>query len=632
MQAENNNDIAITEAKLKDFLSSVLSSEGIVVDIRRTFIEYNGVNRSRVFARHANRMACKGSNEKFVVIALLCYPALQWLLKAQDIDALIEKLKEENEDESVWRMSNIQRILESSMGGCKPQLRLEMRKLFFARCQQLVDEIDEAMNKAVFMNPASKPSRISLAMAMLRGSILDSDPVTAVTIRNNFDSIVEDVTAIAGDAIKPLVMQLAPNEGEAKTAEAAYLYHNTEVLLREYSRIVNPSVADENRSLRILAQGGNTLESDTKKKEDTAEEKKEETPKSEPAAPEEKEDSAPEKAEETPDKEKSETKTEDVPAKDKFKKDKKAEVKEDKKPETNKKDAKPSKKGGSNVILGVSCAVMVAAVGVMGMTMVQNKNADKSSIPAVGGSFSVTGNVAEDTSFTEQAAVAPSTALTSDGRRWAMGASNVLIQAEDGTGAVVPVDAAETFQYDGKSLSFEKDGATYIVRMVADSYTGAAQYAEEQTDESFTVSGMRFAGNGQVLVVVGTRSAGDDEGNAAVRTAVADMLEKAVPAQGSGNITLNGVAVTADGCETSFSNGLALVKNGDGEVKFTPSSYDSETIAFDDAGTTASGAAVTHSDYANVNDTEAYLIESDEGNVMAFTNNADLLTSVLGLQ
>ena len=371
---------------------------------------------------------------------------------------------------------------------------------------------------------------------------------------------------------------------------------------------------------------------DAEKKEDTAEEKKEETPKSEPAAPKEKKDSAPEKAEETLDKEKSETKTKDVPAKDKFKKDKKAEVKEDKKPEGDKKVAKPAKKGGSNVILGVSCAVMVAAVGVMGMTMVQNKNADKSSIPAVGGSFSVTGNIAEDTSFTEQAAVAPSTALTSDGRQWAMGASNILIQAEDGTGAVVPVDAAETFQYDGKSLSFEKDGATYIVRMVADSYTGAAQYAEEQTDESFTVSGMRFAGNGQELVVVGTRSAGDEEGNAAVRTAVADMLEKAVPAQGSGNITLNGVAVTTDGCEASFSNGLALIKSGDGEVKFTPSSYDSETIAFDDAGTTASGAAVTHSDYANVNDTEAYLIESDEGNVMAFTNNADLLTSVLGLQ
>ena len=45
---------------------------------------------------------------------------------------------------------------------------------------------------------------------------------------------------------------------------------------------------------------------DAEKKEDTAEEKKEETPKSEPAAPKEKKDSAPEKAEETLDKEKSE--------------------------------------------------------------------------------------------------------------------------------------------------------------------------------------------------------------------------------------------------------------------------------------------------------------------------------------
>lgn len=98
-----------------------------------------------------------------------------------------------------------------------------------------------------------------------------------------------------------------------------------------------------------------TSVADTVKKEDTAEEKKEKAPKSEPAAPEEKKDSAPEKAEEAPDKEKSETETEDVPAKDKFKKDKKAEVKEDKKSETNKKDAKPAKKGGSNVILGVSC-------------------------------------------------------------------------------------------------------------------------------------------------------------------------------------------------------------------------------------------------------------------------------------
>lgn len=234
MDAVSNNKLANTENQLKDFLQTVLSSEGIVVDIRRTFIEYNGVNRSRAFARHANRMASKGTDEKFVVIALMCYPALQWILRAQDIDKVIDELREQNADETICRMSNIQRMLESSVGCAKPQLRLEMRKVFFARCQELVDAVDDAMDKAVFLNPQSKPSKISLAMAMMRGSILESDPVSAVAIRNNFDSIVEDVTKVGGSTIKPLVMELAPNEGEAQSAEASFLFHNTEVLLREY--------------------------------------------------------------------------------------------------------------------------------------------------------------------------------------------------------------------------------------------------------------------------------------------------------------------------------------------------------------------------------------------------------------
>lgn len=227
MDAVSNNKLANTENHLKDFLQTVLSSEGIVVDIRRTFIEYNGVNRSRAFARHANRMASKGTDEKFVVIALMCYPALQWILRAQDIDKVIDELREQNADETICRMSNIQRMLESSVGCAKPQLRLEMRKVFFARCQELVDAVDDAMNKAVFLNPQSKPSKISLAMAMMRGSILESDPVSAVAIRNNFDSIVEDVTKVGSSTIKPLVMELAPNEGEAQSAEASFLFHNT---------------------------------------------------------------------------------------------------------------------------------------------------------------------------------------------------------------------------------------------------------------------------------------------------------------------------------------------------------------------------------------------------------------------
>lgn len=159
---------------------------------------------------------------------------MNWILKARDIDAMIEQLHDMDTDGSVRNISEIQSLLENSTGYVKPRLHLEMRKLFFARCQQLVDAVDDAMNRAVFRSAQPcKPARISLAMAMLRGSILDSDPVSAVMIRNNFDGIIEDIAKVGGEAIKELVLQLAPNEGVVQGAEAAYLYHNTEVLLRE---------------------------------------------------------------------------------------------------------------------------------------------------------------------------------------------------------------------------------------------------------------------------------------------------------------------------------------------------------------------------------------------------------------
>lgn len=267
------------------------------------------------------------------------------------------------------------------------------------------------------------------------------------------------------------------------------------------------------------------------------------------------------------------------------------------------------------------------------MTMLKDNDANKTNIPSIGSAFSVGGDAQADTSFSKQAAVSPVTAITSNGRNWKLNASNVLIQGEDGSQAAVAVDAPDAFQYDGKSLSFELDGATYIVRMVSDTYEGGVQYAKEVTSETVTVSGMRSVGNGQVLVVVGTRPASDAQDvNDAVQTVVSSVLESAAPASDVGVVTFNGVSVSADGYDVSFSNSEAVLKAGDSEVKFTPSSYQADAIEFGDAGTSASGAAVTHGDYADANGTEAYLIESDDGNVMAFTNSSDMLTAVLGLQ
>lgn len=92
MPAGNNNFVD-TDAKIKDFLNAVLSSEGIVVDIRRTFINYNGVNRSRVFARRANEMASKGGNEKFVVIGATASRTCQSIRTKERLSSIPPKKK-----------------------------------------------------------------------------------------------------------------------------------------------------------------------------------------------------------------------------------------------------------------------------------------------------------------------------------------------------------------------------------------------------------------------------------------------------------------------------------------------------------------------------------------------------------
>ena len=142
-------------------------------------------------------------------------------------------------------------------------------------------------------------------------------------------------------------------------------------------------------------------------------------------------------------------------------------------------ESRKPKKKQSNVLVGISCAVMTAAIAVMCLTLVECKTIRKTNIPSIGGAFTVAGDTQEDTSFTAQASISPSTAIVADGTNWRLGASRVLIEDND-TRTAVTINSADSFQYDGKSLSFEKDGATYIVRAIADTYTGGVQHAEEK--------------------------------------------------------------------------------------------------------------------------------------------------------
>lgn len=314
---------------------------------------------------------------------------------------------------------------------------------------------------------------------------------------------------------------------------------------------------------------------------------------------------------------------------------------EDKKPapkETEDKGDKPkatakSHKSG-NVILGVSCVVLAASVVIMGMTIAESRKSDSIVYPSTGSTLNISADVATtDTNFENQEALTPVVSMTSDGNTWTLNSSTFLIT--DGESKVaVAVDSADSIKYDGAALQYERNGVTYLVRMVSDSsYLGNSTMTEHEDGATHMITGIEGIGNGKVLVVIATYGAtGDESINDAANEEVTALLSSAAPANDGASLLLDNVPADFDGRTLSLTNERVLVKDGDSEVVFAPASYNADDIQFTDTKQTLSDFTVARSDYADSDSSKTYLVEGTDRNFLAVTNNEDLLNSILQVQ
>lgn len=314
---------------------------------------------------------------------------------------------------------------------------------------------------------------------------------------------------------------------------------------------------------------------------------------------------------------------------------------EDKKPapkETEDKVDKPkatakSNKSG-NVILGVSCVVLAASVVVMGMTIAESRKSDSIVYPSTGSTLNISADVATtDTNFENQEALTPVVSMTSDENTWTLSSSTFLIT--DGESKVaVAVDSADSIKYDGAALQYERNGVTYLVRMVSDSsYLGNSTMTEHEDGATHMITGIEGIGNGKVLVVIATYGAtGDESINDAANEEVTALLSSAAPANDGASLLLDNVPADFDGRTLSLTNERVLVKDGDSEVVLAPASYNADDIQFTDTKQTLSGFTVARSDYADSDSSKTYLVEGTDRNFLAVTNNEDLLNSILQVQ
>lgn len=292
-----------------------------------------------------------------------------------------------------------------------------------------------------------------------------------------------------------------------------------------------------------------------------------------------------------------------------------------------------SHKGG-NVILGVSCVVLAASVVVMGMTIAESRKSDSIVYPSTGSTLNISADVATtDTNFENQEALTPVVSMTSDGNTWTLSSSTFLIT--DGESKVaVAVDSADSIKYDGAALQYERNGVTYLVRMVSDSsYLGNSTMTEHEDGATHMITGIEGIGNGKVLVVIATYGAtGDESINDAANEVVTALLSSAAPANDGASLLLDNVPADFDGRTLSLTNERVLVKDGDSEVVFAPASYNADDIQFTDTKQTLSGFTVARSDYADSDSSKTYLVEGTDRNFLAVTNNEDLLNSILQVQ
>lgn len=292
-----------------------------------------------------------------------------------------------------------------------------------------------------------------------------------------------------------------------------------------------------------------------------------------------------------------------------------------------------SHKGG-NVILGVSCVVLAASVVVMGMTIAESRKSDSIVYSSTGSTLNISADVATtDTNFENQEALTPVVSMTSDGSTWTLSSSTFLIT--DGESKVaVAVDSADSIKYDGAALQYERNGVTYLIRMVSDSsYLGNSTMTEHEDGATHMITGIEGIGNGKVLVVIATYGAtGDESINDAANEEVTALLSSAAPANDGASLLLDNVPADFDGRTLSLTNERVLVKDGDSEVVFAPASYNADDIQFTDTKQTLSGFTVARSDYADSDSSKTYLVEGTDRNFLAVTNNEDLLNSILQVQ
>lgn len=228
---------------IKEIVKSIITTDVEALSFFRSF-SHSPV--STIMTRRLNELLVEAPDLQDTAIALVIYPALQWMLSGKEIDEVMSRLCEENED--LVRLGKIQEII-SNVTDIQPKLLLENRKNYFQTCEKLISLINHAIEQIskypdtgthyeellrLFVNPNGKhfPSKYTINKHF-KDAVILLDEMHGAEIESLMDGVLSGISY--------------------SDAELDYVYHNIGLLLREYNRVVWRAHNFDDRATQLLA-------------------------------------------------------------------------------------------------------------------------------------------------------------------------------------------------------------------------------------------------------------------------------------------------------------------------------------------------------------------------------------------
>lgn len=187
--------------------------------------------RTTLINAKLNKIVAETPEMRNTVTAIVLYPALKWAVQG----------KADNGSYARGRMEQIQEMLVVATGE-RPHFTLEKRSRYYSAIQDLVRLTEDSIEH-IGTYPESGKALQEVLEAILFGQSPEKGEISYYKVNKRFEEAVYVLDTISGDAFARLLSQMTDVCGVKKNHDIAdfdyaYVHHNTNLLLRHYTRIV----------------------------------------------------------------------------------------------------------------------------------------------------------------------------------------------------------------------------------------------------------------------------------------------------------------------------------------------------------------------------------------------------------